>query len=286
MHFGAFPGIVYSVRVWVSFDFYTLLFQVNPAALTEERSCPGGILNVTIPLMINFATFLPSNLLPSQSTPSSNRFDCHPITKRQKMKDMWFPWKIEQFGLCLVCWSNMAFHKFLSCFYHKLKTLNKWCWKIKCQAPTLTVNVLFVFIEKAETHYIYFYSLYFFYILCLCVRREIVWVMRTCSSSWLRSRKLPLHRGESRQYQVCFSLVLRFYYINWGNSSTLKELSVKKKIMCNNDMSWWSFLLEEFLAKCSLFLESNHHHYVAKQQTDTKGSNCTRPRNIATHKPL
>lgn len=34
---------------------------------------------------------------------------------------------------------------------------------------------------------------------CLCVRREIGWVMRTWSSSWERSRK-PLHpRGGSRQ---------------------------------------------------------------------------------------
>lgn len=58
-------------------------FQVNPAAWTGERSFPGGILNVTVPLMISFATSLPSNLLPSLSAPSSNRSDCHPSTTSQ-----------------------------------------------------------------------------------------------------------------------------------------------------------------------------------------------------------
>lgn len=50
------------------------LFQVNPAALTGEHSFPGGILNVSAPLMISFATCPPSSLLASQSLPSSNRF--------------------------------------------------------------------------------------------------------------------------------------------------------------------------------------------------------------------
>lgn len=50
------------------------LFQVNPAALTGEHSFPGGILNVSAPLTISFATFPPSSLLASQSLRSSNRF--------------------------------------------------------------------------------------------------------------------------------------------------------------------------------------------------------------------
>lgn len=65
-------------------DFFSLLFQVNPAASTGEHSFPGGIRNATTPSMISFATFLHSNLRQSQSARSLSRFVNHVHVLSQK----------------------------------------------------------------------------------------------------------------------------------------------------------------------------------------------------------
>lgn len=95
------------------------LFQVNPAASTGEHSFPGGIRNVTTPLMINFATFPPSSLLVLQSLRSSNRFVNHLLHKRVRLFML---------GLCKFFWDahdHISIAKLL-CWVTKVGTMQ---WK-------------------------------------------------------------------------------------------------------------------------------------------------------------
>lgn len=96
---------------------------------------------------------------------------------------------------CLILWWNTKSHRGCKiCFY-----LNDFAVK--------TLSNIFC---------MYSMCVYLF----VCVRREIVWVMRICSSSCLKSRKPPLHREESRPYQVRSHPHMFSDFINWGITFT------------------------------------------------------------------